>query len=163
MPHINDMKDSKFLKQADCDPPILVTIKGVHEENIAKEGAPPEMKWCLELVEQEKPLVLNSTNAQIIAGVTGSEDTDDWAGHKIVLYRDPNVSYAGKLVGGIRARMPRNQPAKQQPAQGKFATQQQPQKPAAQPPRRPAPPPQQDGPPEYDQGDAYEGDQNTDY
>ena len=39
---------------------------------------------------------------------------NDWVGHKIVLYHDPTVSFGGKLVGGIRVRMPRN--AKAAPA-----------------------------------------------
>jgi hypothetical protein len=39
--------------------------------------------------------------------VFNSEDTDDWTGKKIVLYNDPNVSYAGKIIGGIRVRAPK--------------------------------------------------------
>ena len=66
--------------------------------------------------ECDKPMVLNSTNGQIIAQITGSDDTDHWTGHKIVLYNDPNITFAGKLTGGIRARAPKNQPAKAAPA-----------------------------------------------
>ncbi len=113
MPHINQIKKSNFLKKEDCGQGILVTIKSCSEENVAAEGAPIEMKWCLHFNEQDKPMVLNSTNAQIIAAVTGNPDTDFWTGHKIVLYHDPNVSYGGKLIGGIRARAPRNQPVNQ--------------------------------------------------
>lgn len=57
-------------------------------------------------------MVLNATNGQIIAGIVKSEETDTWPGNKIVLYDDPNVSFAGKLTGGIRARAPRGQAAK---------------------------------------------------
>lgn len=110
MPHISQMKDSKFLKKEDCGRGILVTVKSVHEENVAKEGASPEMKWCITFHEQEKPMILNSTNAQIIANITGSDVTEGWTGKKIVLYSEPNITYGGKLVGGIRARAPRNQP-----------------------------------------------------
>ncbi len=52
-------------------------------------------------------MVLNNTNAQIIAMILKSEETDDWIGKQIVLYDDPNVSFGGKLVGGIRVRAPR--------------------------------------------------------
>ena len=45
---------------------------------------------------------MNSTNAELIGNITGSEDTDGWIGRKIVLYKDDNVSFGGKLVGGIR-------------------------------------------------------------
>jgi hypothetical protein len=47
---------------------------------------------------------LNWTNAQVIANISGSEDMDEWHGHRIEIYDDPTVMYAGKLVGGIRIR-----------------------------------------------------------
>lgn len=111
MPNINSMKESKFLKKDECNPPILVTIESVHQMNVAASGAPEEMKWCVQFAEHEKPMVLNSTNAQLIAKITGSEETENWGGKKIVLYDDPSVSYAGKVTGGIRCRAPKNKPA----------------------------------------------------
>ena len=112
MPNINQIKESRFLKKEDCANGILMTFRNVEQVNSAKEGAPEELKWCAIFDESDKPMVLNSTNNQIIAQVCRSENTDDWTGHKIVLFHDPNVSYAGKLIGGIRCRAPRNQPAK---------------------------------------------------
>lgn len=84
-----------------------MTIRSVKQENVAKQGAPEELRWCLHFDEAEKPMVLNSTNGQIIASIVKNEDTDHWIGHKIVCYDDPNVSFGGKLVGGIRVRAPR--------------------------------------------------------
>ena len=110
--HISGLKQSKFLTRADVGTGVLVTIKSVHQENVAKEGAPEEMKWCLSFTDCEKPMVLNNTNGQIVAQITKSEETDDWPGHKVVLYDDPNVSFGGKLVGGIRIRAPRGQAAR---------------------------------------------------
>jgi hypothetical protein len=107
MPKISEMRESKFLKKEDVGAGALMTIEGCEQHNTAKEGAPPENKWCLTFAESDKPLVLNSTNAQLCARICGSDDTDDWVGHKIVLYTDPNVSYAGKIVGGIRVRAPK--------------------------------------------------------
>ena len=108
MASINDLKTSKFLKKEDVGRGVLVTIREVKQENVAKEGAEPEMKFTLHFEELEKPMVLNSTNGQIIAKITGIDDPiEDWAGHQIVLYEDPNVSFAGKLVGGIRVRAPK--------------------------------------------------------
>lgn len=112
---ISAIKKSNFLTKDDAGKGILVTIRACVEENVAAQGAPVEQKWCLLFNEVEKPLVLNSTNAQIIAAITGSENTDDWTGHKIVLYNDPNISFQGKLTGGIRARAPKNQPAAAKP------------------------------------------------
>ena len=102
--HINQLKESNYLKKEDCDPPILVTIDHLTQKNVALEGDPPDMKHCLHFAQDYKPMILNSTNAQLIARALGSEETDDWKGQQIVLYADPNVSFQGKLVGGIRAR-----------------------------------------------------------
>ncbi len=74
---------------------------------MAKEGEPAEMKWALTFKDCAKPMILNTTNSQIIAQILKSEETDDWIGKQIVLFDDPNVSFGGKLVGGIRVRAPR--------------------------------------------------------
>jgi hypothetical protein len=110
MPNINDLKQSKYLTKADVTPPVLVTIRGYEQVNVAKEGAEPEMRWALHFDELDKPMVVNSTNGQIIAAITKSEDFDGWIGNKIVLFNDPNISFGGKLTGGIRCRAPKNQP-----------------------------------------------------
>lgn len=109
MPTIHDLKKSSFLTKGDVTPAILVTIRGYEQVNVAKEGAPPDEKYALSFNECEKPMVLNSTNGQIIASITGSEDFQGWIGKQIVLYNDPNISFGGKLTGGIRVRAPRNQ------------------------------------------------------
>lgn len=106
MASINDLKSSKFLKKEDVGEGSLVTIKGVHQENVAKEGAEPEMKWCITFNEFDKPMVLNSTNGQLIGKITGIEDDieNGWIGKQVVLYNDPSVSFGGKIMGGIRVR-----------------------------------------------------------
>ena len=116
MPNINEIKKSSFLKKEDCGVGILVTIKEVVQENVAKEGAPEELKWCVFFRECEKPMVLNSTNAQLIAAITKEDNTDSWGGHRVVLYNDPSITFGGKLTGGIRVRAPRGQAAGKAPA-----------------------------------------------
>lgn len=107
MPKTSEMRESKFLKKEDVGRGVLATITSCVKKNVAMDGAEPEMKWCLTFRELEKPLVLNATNIQLCEQVCGSDDTDHWAGKRIVLYTDPNVSYAGKLIGGIRVRKPK--------------------------------------------------------
>lgn len=110
MPDISQMKNSKFLAQGDVkERPLLLTMTTVSQENVAKEGVEPEMKWCLHFEESDKPLVLNQINMQLIAQITGSTNSDNWAGKKVVLFNDPTVSFGGKLTGGIRVRAPKNQ------------------------------------------------------
>lgn len=109
MPNVNDLKQSNFLTQNDVDPPVLVTVAACKQVNVAREGADPEYRWCLYFREEEKPMTLNVTNGQIIASIIGSDEINNAIGHKIVLYRDPNVMFAGNLVGGIRCRAPKTQ------------------------------------------------------
>ena len=120
--NIQDLKVSKFLKKEDVGPGALVTIRQITSENTAKEGAEPEMKFCLHFDEFEKPMVLNSTNGQLIGQITGITDNIEtgWIGKAIVLYSDPSVSFGGKLVGGIRVRAPRATAA-QRPAAARPA------------------------------------------
>jgi hypothetical protein len=114
MPKTSEMRESKFLKKEDVGNGMLMTVAGCEQYNVAKEGAPPEHKWCLTFQETDKPLVLNSTNIQLCEAIFGNDDTDQWVGKNIVLYTDPTIMYAGKVVGGIRVRAPRNRPV--QPA-----------------------------------------------
>jgi hypothetical protein len=107
--NINELKQSKFLTKNDVLTPVLVTMREVTPVNVAKEGAEADMKFALHFDELDKPLVLNSTNGQIIAAITGSPESDGWVGKKVVLYNDPNISFGGKLTGGIRCRAPKNQ------------------------------------------------------
>ncbi len=105
-PTVNDLKDSKFLKKEDVDPAVLVTIAGWDKVNVAMESQAEELKYVLTFQELPKPLVLNITNGMSIQDIAGTDDFDEWVGKKIVLFNDPNVSFAGKRTGGIRVRAP---------------------------------------------------------
>lgn len=107
--NIRDLKQSRFLTQRDIERPVLVTITACKEVNVAMQGAEPDERWTLSFREFDKSMVLNSTNGQTIAAITGSEESDDWIGHQIVIFVDPTISFGGKLVGGIRCRAPKSQ------------------------------------------------------
>jgi hypothetical protein len=98
------MIPSNYLKKEDLDSPTIVTIDHLEEKNVAPPDQPEEVKWIMYFREYQKALVLNNTNIQLLVHATGSDDTDDWAGKEVVLYVDPNVSYGGKLIGGLRIR-----------------------------------------------------------
>jgi hypothetical protein len=106
VPKIGEMIESKYLKQSDVEEETEVTIAKVGQINVAREDQEPEMKWAVRFTELKKPMVLNSTNIQLLAKACGSEDTEDWLGKKVVIYSDPNVSFGGKLVGGLRVKLP---------------------------------------------------------
>lgn len=119
MPDIGQMTKSSYLKRSDLGRGKLLTIRECVQE-VIKGDSGPEEKWVLYFEEEEKGMVLNSTNAQIIAQFSGERNSDLWGGIQLVAYDEPNVSMGGKLVGGIRVRQPRpqGQPAaqRQQPA-----------------------------------------------
>lgn len=106
MAKIGEMIESKYLKQADVEEETEVTVVKVGKLNVAREDQEPEMKWAIRFQEFKKPMVLNSTNIQLLAKACGSDDSDDWAGKKVTVYSDPNVSFGGKLVGGLRIKVP---------------------------------------------------------
>ena len=116
MPKIGEMIESKYLKQSDVEDEREFTIRKIGKGNVAREDEPEDIKWMVAFEETKKPMVLNSTNIQLMAKACGSEDTDDWVGKKVTIYVDPNVSFGGKLVGGLRVKVSR--PSKK-PA-GKF-------------------------------------------
>ena len=103
MPKISEMMASKYLRQEDVGDGLKLKIEDVVHANVARDDAPVELKWVLKFEGQDKGLVLNSTNLQLLGQILG-DDTDLWIGKSVVLYTDPSVSYQGKLVGGIRVR-----------------------------------------------------------
>ena len=105
--HISKLMPSKYLKKEDLDQDVLVTVSGVSIENVARDNEPEENKAVLHFKEYDRGLVCNSTNLQLCAKACGSEDTDDWIGQQVVLYVDDNVSFGGKIVGGLRIRAAR--------------------------------------------------------
>lgn len=115
MPRVSEMMESKYLKKEDVgENGTIVTVSGFERVNVAMEDQPPEHKWVMRFKEFDKPMVLNSTNIQLCEKIFGSDNTDDWMGNKLIVYSDPNISFGGKLVGGIRVRSMQNTQAPRQ-------------------------------------------------
>lgn len=130
--NINQLKDSKFLRKEDCGKGILVTIDKIEQFNVAPDGKPEELKWCIVFQEDVKPFVTGPTTRTLVAQIVGSEETDDWHGRQIVLYHDPSIIFAGKVTGGIRPRAPqrpapRSAPARPAPRPAPVAAQPEPE------------------------------------
>jgi hypothetical protein len=93
--------NSSYLRAADIiGKRVAVTIASVKMEDIGDDHKP-----VVYFVGKDKGLALNKTNASMIAEITGTEETDDWKGHAIVLYT-AKVDYQGKRVDGIRVDAP---------------------------------------------------------
>ena len=110
---VSEMTGGTYLRKDDIGDDMLLTIKNIKREKVGTDEDAEE-KFVMYFKELEKGLVLNKTNIQMAAKSTGEDDSDNWAGKKIVLYFDEAVSYAGKVVGGLRLRAARK-PAKTPP------------------------------------------------
>lgn len=94
---------SDWLRAADLRGPTNVTIVGV-EMSTFRDKDTDKLKDQLVLVFDgwDKKLGLNATNARMIASILG-DDTENWPGHTITLYVDPNVKQVNGGVGpGVR-------------------------------------------------------------
>jgi hypothetical protein len=107
---INNAFPSRWLKAENISGPTLATIKSVVLEEMSDEG---DKKPVVYFQETELGLVLNKTNANMIALVCKSGNTDDWITKKIGL-RQETVQFRGKPVPSIRVFDP------QPPKQGGF-------------------------------------------
>ena len=112
MPNINEMTQSKYLKQSDVPDPVIVTVQGVKQVNMEKDGEAPEYKWAIKFNEFKQPMVLNATNIHVAAKIFQSDNTDTWTGKEIIIYTDPTVSFGGQVVGGLRFRGQEKAPVK---------------------------------------------------
>lgn len=113
--NINSAFPSKYLKaDTDITEDVMATIRSVKIESIG-QGAKTEQKPVVYFNELDKGLVLNKTNAKMIAKLAKSDDTDDWKGVKVRLIAT-EVEYQGELTMGIRVREVRRTAAKPQEA-----------------------------------------------
>jgi hypothetical protein len=110
---VKDMIQSKFLRKEDFDEDQVCTIRDCRLENVGKEDD-AEQRWVLYFREREKGMVLNVTTIRVLEQAYGG-DSDHWVSNKVMVYVDPNVSFGGKVVGGLRLRTPKKQAVKAPP------------------------------------------------
>ena len=107
MPKVSEMIQSKFLRKEDFDEDRILTIKGVKLEDMP--GDQGDQKWVLYFREEPKGMALNVTTIRVLEQAFG-DDSDKWIGNRVKVYVDPNVSFGGKIVGGLRLRAPKAGP-----------------------------------------------------
>jgi hypothetical protein len=105
MPKVSEMVQSKYLRKEDIEDDTPATIKGVKLEDLGREEA-KEQRWVIYFKQFAKGMVLNVTTIRVLESAYG-DDTDVWTGKQVLLYVDPNVSFQGRVVGGLRLRVPR--------------------------------------------------------
>ena len=82
---------------------IILTIDYVRQEKVTgSDGKSEELPVC-HWKEQQKPMILNSTNLKMIAKVLGSPYIEDWSGKKIQIGSE-RVKAFGDVVDALRVR-----------------------------------------------------------
>lgn len=102
MPKLGDAFPSKYLTAADFEDSgdVTATIMSADIETIG-QGQDKSQKIIIKLKGLDKAFVCNRTNANTIAKVTGSDDTDDWIGKRITLGAR-EVEFKGDMMMAIR-------------------------------------------------------------
>lgn len=99
---VSQLFPSKFVKAADLNgKPVTLTIKELKIEKMG-HGAEEERKPVLFFERATKGLVLNRTNAMVIASLYGDE-ADDWAGKRVTIY-PTRVRAFGQMQDCIRVK-----------------------------------------------------------
>jgi len=96
-----DAFPSKYYKATELPGPITLTIASVTQEMIG-QGDDQALKTVVTFREGDKTMVLNATNWGILEAAFG-EDSDDWAGQRIVL-RSEDTMFKGKPCKGLRVK-----------------------------------------------------------
>jgi hypothetical protein len=120
VPKVSEMIVSKFLRKEDFeDGDQVLTIKGVKLEDMPGDGN--QQKWVLYFRELQKGMALNSTTIRVLEKGYG-DDSDMWVGKKVLVYVDPNITFKGQLVGGLRLRTSKGTSAAAAPAPAPAAS-----------------------------------------
>jgi hypothetical protein len=102
---MTDLFPSKYLRAADLQGKSrVVTIDHVTHEDFKDDGAAVK-KTVVHFKRNgtgTAPLVVNKTNWKMLVAITGAEDDDGWAGHRIELRSEKVNSPGGRIVDSIR-------------------------------------------------------------
>ena len=104
---VSSMFPSTYLKatdlvESDHPEPVLQIKDCAMEEMPAFEGKEPETRPVIGFTNSDKRMVLNQTNASMIAFLHG-EETDAWQGKLIQLHTQP-VAFKGVVNPAIRVK-----------------------------------------------------------
>lgn len=82
----------------------IYTIKSVALESVTGSGGSKQDCTVIRWVENQKPFIVNNTNAKSITKSIGSPYIEDWKGNKIKLFVQSGVKAFGDIVDALRVR-----------------------------------------------------------
>lgn len=100
----DDVFPSKFLKASDLPEDGSVYPLTIEKVEMGEIGPNKDRKPIIHFEETEKSMVCNKTNWNTIARATNSQDSDEWIGKTINLYR-AEVEFQGEMVESIRVKI----------------------------------------------------------
>lgn len=98
------MGDAQYLRKEDLPDPVDTELLYVKEEKVTPPGKGTKPRLVAYFDGLSKGLVLNTKNCEILEEITGIDDPNEWKDVAVQLYVDPDVTYGGKKIGGIRIR-----------------------------------------------------------
>src|SRR3989337_2441925 len=101
-----DLFPSKYLKAADLDGDVEVTIRNVGKEDFKDDDGVIKPKGVCYFEEGELGLLCNKTNWKALVRMFGDE-SDNWAGKTITL-TVMDVPFKDEMVPAIRVKVPRS-------------------------------------------------------
>jgi hypothetical protein len=110
MPRKLDVHQAKYYRAADYpDDWVLVVIVEMARLEEFQNGAKTKKKLVVYFEKQQPGLVIGPTVWDQFADITGSDESDDWKGARVELYRD-KTPLRGEMVACIRVRKPGARP-----------------------------------------------------
>ena len=97
---------AQYLKKEDLSDPVDTELLWVKEEKVTPPGKGTNTRLVAYFEGLSKGLVLNTANCETLAEITETDDPNEWKDVALQLYVDPDVTYGGKKIGGIRIRKP---------------------------------------------------------
>jgi hypothetical protein len=100
MATFDELYGSRFLSATDLKGPVTATIERVEEETFARDGKPARPKAVLYFKNAKKGVVLNKTNANVLAQAFG-KDMKKWPGKRTDIKPETTI-FGGKPVPALR-------------------------------------------------------------
>jgi hypothetical protein len=104
MPDYESLYPGRFLKKELLPAPKVVRITAVNTTELENDKNETEVKVTVKYkaADGDGEMVFCKTNAALTAIALNERDYSKWPTHLITLHNNPNVSFGGKKVGGVR-------------------------------------------------------------
>ena len=119
--HWRTFLDSEVVRYVDImdKGDITLRIKSVKKGKVTGSGGKASSKGMIYFEGAEKPMAAGTTVLSAIGSLYGN-DTRKWPGKLITIFGDPDVSFGGSKIGGVRVRpvVPKEPEQKKEAAHG---------------------------------------------